>query len=363
MMVKQTKNEAKRFFRYIGMLFTPTQALGCYVLLRIKQHGIEKVREELLDEQFHYKSCGSFRPGKIFNDAKSFCDKFVVITIILYSLVVASAHISAYVTLNLAFEGEYFPANITCYDFMPNYFVIPFPTPTKSSCKNALTYMDVSLNVYATLLASYDTTFCSVLICFKTKLQILSGAMRSMRERVTTEMNLPLNSSLELDDPEVEAKLYEEIKQCARHLESLLSVCKQIEDIFKYGTLMQIVNALVIISSCMFVLSITPQSDPDFFVMIHYIIALFVQLFTVCYFGNEITEVADELNNSLYQSNWLSCSKRHKQCMIIMMSRMQKKIHVMIGKFSPLTMNMFVAVVKGALSYCAVFRAVDNAEI
>nr|XP_023012678.1 odorant receptor 46a-like [Leptinotarsa decemlineata] len=342
------------------MLLTLTEAFAKYAVLRMNQQKIQTVREKLLDEQYHYQSCGSFQPGKMFNDSKSFCRRIVITTFSVYYVVVVTASTSVLVKLNKESEKIYFQGNITCHDFLPYSFVIPFPTPTVASCKYALVFMDAGSCILGSFLASYDTTFTSILICVKTKLQILSEAFKTIRVRALAKLNLPPKSQLEAVDSQLEEILYEEIKHCAKHLDSLLRVCAETENIFKYVTLLQMLDSLLVMASCLFVASLITQSDPDFFAMAQYMLSVLTQLLMICYFGNEITEVSSTLSSSLYQNNWIDCSKRFKQCMIIMMCRMQKKLSMTIGKFSPLTLNTFLSVVKGSFSYCAVFQQVNK---
>ncbi|KAG5891489.1 hypothetical protein JTB14_004947 [Gonioctena quinquepunctata] len=341
------------------MLLTLTEALVKYSVLRMNQQKIHHVRREILNKKFIYESCGDFQPGKMFKSSRAFCRNIVYITYSVYLVVVITASTSVFLKLNKESEGKYYAHNKTCYDYLPYSFVIPFPTPTTTSCRLANIYMDLSSCVAGIYLAAYDTTFSSFLICLKTKIQILSGVLETIRERALDKMNMPVDSGLDSNDPELEPILYDEIITCAEHLDSLLSVSGEIEGIFKYVTLLQMLDSLLVMASCMFVASLVSQSDPVFFAMGQYMLSVLTQLLTICYFGNEITEVSSTLNFSLYQSNWLGCSKRFKQCMIIMMCRMQKKLCMSIGKFSPLTLNTFVAVVKGSLSYCAVFQAVE----
>ncbi|VEN35804.1 unnamed protein product [Callosobruchus maculatus] len=315
----------------------------------------------LQDKQYHYERCGNFSPGKIVSKSKRFCHRYTIVTYLLYYMVGGSAHISALWHLNSDQKGETFTANVTCYDFMPYFFIIPFSTETTTGCKNALIMMDAGLGIMAFYIASYDALFCSLLICLKTKLQILCEATKAIRERVVMKLDLPQHYRIFKDElnREFEAEMYAEIRRINFHLESLLSVCIDIEALFSYTTLIQTMTSLVVLASCLFVASLVPYTDPEFYSLIEYSLAILCQLLMICYFGNLITEVSLSYRYSLYECDWYSSSQRFKQAILIMMCRIEKPLYLTIGKFSPLTLNTFVSVVKASFSYAAVFRTVD----
>nr|CAI5845067.1 unnamed protein product [Callosobruchus analis] len=323
-MMRYTTGELKQLIRHIGMLATHTA-------------------------------------GQIVSKSKRFCHRYTIVTYLLYSMVGGSAHISALWHLNSEQKSKYFTANVTCYDYMPYFFIIPFNTETTAGCKNAFIVMDAGLGIMAFYIASYDALFCSLLICLKTKLHILCEATKAIRERVVEKLELPDNYRLFKDNlnPQFEAEIYAEIRRINFHLESLLSVCIGIEAIFSYTTLIQTMTSLVVLASCLFVGTLLPYTDPEFYSLVEYSLAILSQLLMICYFGNLITEVSLSYRYSLYECDWYSSSQRFKQAILIMMCRIEKPLYLTIGKFSPLTLNTFVSVVKASFSYAAVFRTVD----
>ncbi|CAH1965449.1 unnamed protein product [Acanthoscelides obtectus] len=201
--------------------------------------------------------CGNFRPRKIFNESKTFCHRYTIVTYFLYSMVGGSAHISALLHLDSDQKGTYFTANETCYDFMPYLFIVPFNTETTAGCKNAFIMMDVGLWILASYIASYDALFCSLLICLKTELHILCEATKNIRERVIMKLELPEDYHVFKDvlHPELETEMYDEIRRLIFHLESLLKYENKkstvIDQIYLYSeTLMCMTGFPVVSTSC-----------------------------------------------------------------------------------------------------------------
>lgn len=78
----------------------------------------------------------------------------------LYTLAGVSAFASAWTSIILKVKGQYFEGNVTCYDFLPFYFQIPFPADTKTQCENAFTFMGIALCVFAWFIASKFVSIC-----------------------------------------------------------------------------------------------------------------------------------------------------------------------------------------------------------
>ncbi|KAJ8971343.1 hypothetical protein NQ314_000756 [Rhamnusium bicolor] len=106
----------------------------------------------------------------------------------------------------------------------------------------------------------------------------------------------------------------------------------------------QMLASLLILASCLFVSTQVTYSDPKLFSAIEYMMAILLQLSLICHFGNEVTETSSAIGYSLYEINWLSSSKRFKMCMLMMMCRLQRKVCLTIGKFTPLNLTTLVSV-------------------
>nr|CAH7752876.1 unnamed protein product [Callosobruchus chinensis] len=50
-------------------------------------------------------------------------------------------------------------------------------------------------------------------------------------------------------------------------------------------------TSLVVLASCLFVATLVPYTDPEFYSLVEYSLAILCQLLMICYFGNLITEV------------------------------------------------------------------------
>ncbi|CAH1965443.1 unnamed protein product [Acanthoscelides obtectus] len=359
LMVKHIISELKKLFKHLAMLATHTVGMLKFLLIITHQKELAKIREILQDENLSYDCMTDC--VDIPETARKFSNIISLTTYFLYCMVGTSAHISALRNLNAAVKEDQFGGNVTCYDFLPYLYVIPFKSDTANGCKNALITMDLGLCIFAGYIASHDSMLYSAIICLRTRLEILTKATRSIRGRTINKLNLPKDfEPIRIDKlPEVEEELHTELKRCNGNLELLLSACRCIEEVFSYTILAQTIMSLLVIASCMFAASLMTYTDPELYSLVEYAIAAVFQLLMVCHFGNSITEAGETYRYCLYEIDWYSNSKRFKQCLLIMMYRMDKPLYLTIGKFSPLTLHTFVAVMKGSFSYATVFKTVD----
>ncbi|VEN35991.1 unnamed protein product [Callosobruchus maculatus] len=200
----------------------------------------------------------------------------------------------------------------------------------------------------------------SLVSCIKVKLEILSEATRTMRERTRLRINPPIDGELVSDreNPEFEMQMFFEIKRSNHILYTLISASEGVEDIFNITLLGRTLSSLLVIASCLYVAS-TMNFGPEMYPIIQYTCGGFFQVYMICYFGIFVTNASEMYRDSLYMTDWCSSSRRFKQCMLIMMQRMGRPLYISIGKFAPLTMDTFVNVVRVSFSYATMLKAVS----
>ncbi|CAH1977332.1 unnamed protein product [Acanthoscelides obtectus] len=221
-----------------------------------------------------------------------FCNRFMRLTFLSYVLVGVLAHISAQWKLKSEQKGIYFQGNSTCYDFLPYVFMIPFDDGSIHSCEFALSFMDFSFCIMSSYIAGYDAIFCCFLKCLDTHLQILSAATKNIRERLLSKGNMAIDYEMQYDDsvPNLEQEMYEEIKKCNHHLSFLLRIVQDIDGIFSFPMLLQIITSMFLMASNLFVASMLSPFEPEFYSLVEFMLASLGQLCMVCHFCGRITE-------------------------------------------------------------------------
>nr|CAI5818703.1 unnamed protein product [Callosobruchus analis] len=176
---------------------------------------LSSLKSRLRSRRFNYETCVYFDAQKMISEAAGFCNRFVTFTFFAYLMVGISAHISAVSRLNIEEDDIYFQGNSTCYDYLPYAFYIPLMLIAYVDVRSPfLLWTSLTSSWDRILLVSYDATFCCLLKCLDTNLQILSSTTKHIRERLLTKNSLSDDTVVLYDEslPEFEEEMYNEIK-------------------------------------------------------------------------------------------------------------------------------------------------------
>nr|CAI5861661.1 unnamed protein product [Callosobruchus analis] len=356
--------DLKLFFKVFGMFSAHVMGLLKYCVIMFNHEELSSLKSRLRSRRFNYETCVYFDAQKMISEAAGFCNRFVTFTFFAYLMVGISAHISAVSRLNIEEDDIYFQGNSTCYDYLPYAFYIPFDADSIRRCKIALFVMDFAHLIMGSYFASYDATFCCLLKCLDTNLQILSSTTKHIRERLLTKNSLSDDTVVLYDEslPEFEEEMYNEIKRCNHNLEFLLRITRDIDDIFSMTMMLQCITSTFMMASSFFVASMLSPFDPELYSLLEFMLATLAELCTICFFADIVTQTISIYSRSLYECNWYSTSKRFKKCILIMMTRLQRPVTMTAGKFLPLGLSTTISVIKGSYSYAAMYRSL-GAEI
>nr|XP_023024289.1 odorant receptor 49b-like isoform X2 [Leptinotarsa decemlineata] len=265
--------------------------------------------------------------------------------LIMYTFVGILANTTTVMNLEMGLKANTFEfTNKTCNDFMLYDLYVPFTTDTKWKCIAAATFFNAGFEVIAFIHATHDALLISILCFLKTQFKIIGDVLRTIRQRSLRNINLPEDYSIhhDEDNPLLEEELYRQLKLYTEHLKMLLRMRDEIEYMFTYVLLIQILASLFTYASCLYFAFAESVMTPDFFSQLEFCSCVLVQLSCMCWFGNEIKDAGEAIIFSLYEMDWFSCSPRFKKSMILTMIRMQRPIYLSIGKFSPLTLATLV---------------------
>nr|XP_022918553.1 odorant receptor 49b-like [Onthophagus taurus] len=253
--------------------------------------------------------------------------------------------------------------NMTCEDIFPFLLRPPFPTTSTLGCVGAINYINVVMVAYAYQIICCDVMYVACLICLKSHMSILKKGFETIRIRCLRELNLKLDSREHLNDSDIKElvdMMNFEMKKCTLHLQSIIKNIQVIEEIYNKIILMQVLTVVFMMVCCLYMMSTVSIFSTTFAAQIIYLVALATQVTLYCWFGNEITVAGSEIPTSIYQSDWLSATTGFKRSMMINMLRLNRDIHLTVGKFTPLTIATLVSIFRGSYSYFAVLKNVEN---
>ncbi|KAG5894056.1 hypothetical protein JTB14_003919 [Gonioctena quinquepunctata] len=345
---------------HLGVLLTNFGGHVKLFILAFRYGRLKEMMNVLQDEEYQYVSLGESRPGDMLAKEQKVNSLISYLLLIMYTMSGISGDISTQINLNFGLKGNTFEhINKTCNDFLNFNYYIPFPNEHKWQCVLASIINDIGMAGQAFVHATHDALFAGLLNCLKTQLLIIGDVFKTIRQRSLKNLDLPEDYAVlhDVDNPDLEEEMYRQLTHSTKHLKVLLAIRDDMERMFTYVLLIQVLASLLIYASCLFVASTVSMTSPDFFAQMEFFFSVLLQLSFMCWFGNEISHASEQIKISLYESDWFSCSNRFKKSMIITMSRMQLPVYLSIGKFSPLTLVTLVC--RGSFSYFALFKSVQ----
>nr|AVH87255.1 odorant receptor 14 [Holotrichia parallela] len=232
---------------------------------------------------------------------------------------------------------------------LPYYSWVPFDqTSSKLAFVVAVVYQCLALLNCGYITVGLDMMFVALISFINAHFVMSRNAFRRLGtvclKRLNTESTISNHLSKMLQ------KEYEvELRKCIKHLQMLIRICQTLEDIYSPLVLMQVLISLVVLCTCLYQVSSIPFGTKLLGNDLAYLLAIEMQVAVYCYVGSKLTHNALHIPTAIYESDWLNASLTFKKTMVITMMRMQKPMHITIGKFSPLTLNTFLTI--GKMSY------------
>nr|ALR72556.1 odorant receptor OR11 [Colaphellus bowringi] len=315
-----------------------------------------KIMATLESTDLHYEKCQKrkFFPGSISTNYKKVGIKYTL----LFFMLAHATLISSYIPPTIAaIQSELDNPGKSLPDRLPYYSWMPFKFDTSTTYLIALGYQAIPMFSYAYSIVGMDTLFMNIMNCIGMNLEIIQGAFLSLRERAADKIAGPLMTQDGLHNShELKTALNREMKKVCRHLQIIYRLCEDLENVHTFLTLAQTVATLFILCSCLYLVSTTPASSKQFLSEIVYMVAMGFQLILYCWFGNEVTLKADMIPFFIWQSDWISADREFKHAMIFTMIRAKRQLHLTAGKFAPLTLTTFIAIIKASYSFYAVIK-------
>nr|AVH87259.1 odorant receptor 18 [Holotrichia parallela] len=212
----------------------------------------------------------------------------------------------------------------------------------------------VCLTLYAWQIVAYDTLFATFLIYIDCSVHILRYFFETITERSMNKLQL---RSCITSNPELTRHMNMQMRTGTINLQNLIMTCVEIADVFKYVILLQVLFALFILMTCLYVAASVPLFGASFTFQLEFYLTIVTQLSLYCWFGNEITLSFRKIPDAMYNNNWIPGDKSFKGSMLLNTLRMNKPIHIMIGMVTPLNLNVLIYILRASYSYFAVIKS------
>ncbi|XP_072386240.1 odorant receptor 33a-like isoform X2 [Diabrotica undecimpunctata] len=303
--------------------FALTHFMGAVkvVFFYFQGHKLKRIMNTLEDTKLHYENCPEkdFYPEVTSKLYKKIGKKYTIIFFMMAHATLTSSYLPPFLATLRSEENN--PERMLP-DRLPYYSWMPFRFDTAGTYLIALGYQAIPMFSYAYSIVGMDTLFMNIMNCVGMNLEIIQGAFLSILPRAEKKTDGQLLTQDGLyNTEELTITLRAEMKKISQHLQVVYKVCEDLEDIHKYLTLAQATATLFILCSCLYLVS-----------------------------------MADKMPFYIWQCDWLTADKEFKMSMILSMARAKRPLYLTAGKFAPLTLPTFVAIVKASYSFFAVIK-------
>ncbi|XP_066598111.1 uncharacterized protein [Prorops nasuta] len=146
----------------------------------------------------------------------------------------------------------------------------------------------------------------------------------------------------------------------------IISMSNDIESLFTYILLVQVLSSTMIICSIGFVLAVTLRTNQEIGMLLKlasYYVAMTVEFFIYCYAGEYLSTKSFTVSYTVYESEWYNLKTRESRMLMMLIMRSQKSLRLTIGKFADLSLEQFTSIMKLSMSYISVLLAITSCFI
>ncbi|XP_067206874.1 odorant receptor 13a-like isoform X2 [Linepithema humile] len=201
--------------------------------------------------------------------------------------------------------------------------------------------------LYELLLASVVGMVNALLVSFVLH---VSGQIDIMRQDLNEISNSKYDSSTSLIV----------IKGLIHRHQKIITLSENIESLFCYIALMQLLWNTLVICCTGFVIVITIRADEGATTLIKSIsfyIAITLEVFILCFVGEFLSAKSKTINDAVYESFWYNMPPTDSRILLFMLLRSQKRLTITAGKVVDLTLEGFTSIMRASASYVSVLNA------
>ncbi|RZC42074.1 odorant receptor 71a, partial [Asbolus verrucosus] len=275
------------FIKNVNFFLTHFMGAAKVTFWFFKGHVLRRLMAILEDPEFHYAGCDGYNPGQIWKKYKKIGFKYTLGFLTLAHMTLSSSYVPPLITAIFYPPPNGNGTTSPFYERLPYFSWMPFSHTTPGTYLLALGYQAGPMFSYAYSIVGMDSLFMNTMNFIAAHFTILQGAFMTSKNRVLE--NFPVNSGKARDPLLVREAMNNEMKRNCRHLQTILSVCEDLEVVHRFLTLGQAIATLFILCTCLYLISTTPASSKQFYAEMVYMVAMGFQLYLYCWFGNEVT--------------------------------------------------------------------------
>ncbi|XP_044270426.1 odorant receptor 49b-like [Tribolium madens] len=225
-------------------------------------------------------------------------------------------------------------------------FLAWYPYNTKITPLYEITYVYqiVSVSFITTVHVNVDVLVAALNVFNGTQFDILCDNLINLH-------NLDKNGTL---------GVRENLITCIKHHKEILKFAERCNNFLNWILLVQFFIFAVSIGITMFQLTLVIPFSTEFYSLLTYGMAIILQIYMYCWFGNEVQVKSNKIPYAAFQCNWVDFSPEVKKNLIFFIMRAQKPVKLSALNLFYLTLDTFMMILKTSWSYFALLHQVSS---
>nr|AXM05210.1 odorant receptor [Campoletis chlorideae] len=222
---------------------------------------------------------------------------------------------------------------------------LPFPAWFPFDCTSdwkfwiAFLHQILAHGIAANIGTFHDTFFHEIMIQARAKLNILKFRLRSIPEAIEK----PHLKNKDNDGERKKSRLYSQLQ------EEIYKFVKKSNEVFNIVLLVQFSVSAFVICMSTYMLSKLTIHSPEFIFIVVYLLSMILQIFLMCWHGNEVIVESMDVRNAIYDMDWCSLGPNSKKDLHLMMTRTYYRLEYTTSHLITLSLESYNSLLK--LSY------------
>ncbi|RZC39102.1 7tm 6 domain containing protein, partial [Asbolus verrucosus] len=207
-----------------------------------------------------------------------------------------------------------------------------YPYDTKNSPLFEITCLHQIMSFFFSVIAIFniDMLVAALMVFIGTQCDILCDDLRNLHDNITASFSENLIKSI-------------------KHHQEILIFAERCNEYISFILLGQFLASSVILSFILYGLALVnvkvlfdDSLDVRFFAHVVLVVFYMIQIFTYCWFGNEVEVKSNKIPYSIFESDWTRHSLTNKQNMMMLIVKSQKPIRLSAYNLFYLSLEIYI---------------------
>ncbi|KAF3054236.1 Odorant receptor 022 [Nylanderia fulva] len=150
------------------------------------------------------------------------------------------------------------------------------------------------------------------------------------------------------------------ITECVKHHILVYDIIHKIQSLFVWTVAALFFVSLITLCTSIYQMSRTELLSPEFFIFSMYLGSMMFQVFSYCWYGNELDLKNKNIAYALYASNWTTISIEQRKKLLFVMMKSQKGMILSFHGICTLNLNTFTWIMKTSYSAFNLLQQASN---